>query len=44
MGGVSACFALALCSLSKLRLLLFEARLSGYCVREAESWESTPDS
>ena len=28
-------------ALSKLRLLLFEARLSGYCVREAESREST---
>ena len=34
LGGVSACFALALCSLSKLRLFLFEARLSGYCVGE----------
>ena len=36
-GGVSACFALALHSLSRLRLLLFEARLSGYCVREGGS-------
>ena len=42
-GGVS-CFALALRSLSRLRLFLFEARLSGYCVREAESRESTLDS
>ena len=33
MGG-SACFALTLRSLSRLRLFLFEARLSGYCVRE----------
>ena len=32
--GGSACFALALRSLSRLRLFLFEARLSGYCVRE----------
>ena len=32
--GGSACFALALPSLSRLRLFLFEARLSGYCVRE----------
>ena len=32
-------FALALRSLS--RLFLFEARLSGYCVREGESREST---
>ena len=39
-GGVSlfcARFALALRSLSRLRLFLFEARLSGYCVREGES-------
>ena len=28
-------------SLSRLRLFLFEARLSGYCVREGESREST---
>ena len=28
-------------SLSRLRLLLFEARLSGYCVRGGESREST---
>ena len=35
--GGSACFALALRSLSRLRLFLFEARLSGYCVREGES-------
>ena len=33
-GGGSACCALALRSLSRLRLLLFEARLSGCCVRE----------
>ena len=39
--GGSACFALALRSFSRLRLFLFEARLSGYCVREAESREST---
>ena len=43
-GGGSASFALALRSLSRLRLFLFEARLSGYCVREAESRESTLDS
>ena len=36
MGG-SACFALALRSLSGLRLLLFEARLSSYCFREGEA-------
>ena len=39
-GGVSlfcARFALALRSLSRLRLFLFEARLSGYCVRGGES-------
>ena len=35
--GGSACFALALCSLSRLPLFLFEARLSGYCVREGRS-------
>ena len=34
-------FALALRSLSRLRLFLFEARLYGYCVREGESREST---
>ena len=44
VGGGSASFALALRSLSRLRLFLFEARLSGYCVREAESRESTLDS
>ena len=33
-GGGSASFALALRSLSRLRVFLFEARLSGYCVRE----------
>ena len=32
--GGSASFALALRSLSRLRVFLFEARLSGYCVRE----------
>ena len=44
MGGVSlfcARFALALRSLSRLRLFLFEARLYGYCVREGEAREST---
>ena len=35
--GGSACVAPALRSLSRLRLLLFEARLSGSCVREGES-------
>ena len=39
--GGSACFALALRSLSRLRLFLFEARLYGYCVREGEAREST---
>ena len=44
VGGVSlfcARFALALRSLSRLRLFLFEARLYGYCVREGEAREST---
>ena len=39
--GGSACFALALRSPARLWLFLVEARLSGYCVREGESREST---
>ena len=40
--GGSACFALTLRSLSRLRLFLFEARLSGYCVREGGGQGSLP--
>ena len=41
VGLFCARFALALRSLSRLRLFLFEARLSGYCVREGGSREPT---